>query len=150
MRKSILKLTIAAALAVPFGVANAVIATNHAPVCLAGVLKPGQTLTADLINAVNNGGVAGLPAAVASLIRGGADPALVVQAAVAYGGNPQAVVNAAMSTGVPKDWTVVRIAAIACGADPTTITEPAAFGGLAFPGTTPVPQSQGGDPVSPS
>jgi hypothetical protein len=40
---------------------------------------------------------------------------------------------------------------ISCGLDPTKIVPPAAFGGFSsFPGVMPVPQSLGGDPVSPS
>lgn len=132
--------------------AFAVVGISTGPVCLAGVVRPGQPISDALIKAVNSKGAAGLPAVVAELIRAGQNPASVVQAAVAYGGNPQAVVNAAMATGIPKDWNAIRIAAIACGADPTALTEPAGFGGVGFPGSAGMPQSEGGDqsPVSPS
>lgn len=154
MRKSMIYKAIAAvALSAPLS-AFAVVAVYTGPVCLSGVVQPGEGIAKELAAVANNPklGVKALPAEVAKLIRGGANPAVAVQTAVAYGADPQATINAAMGTKVPKDWTVLRVAAIACGADPTRITDPAGFGGVSFPTAATMPQSQGGDhtPVSPS
>ena len=141
----------AAALCAPLS-ACALLAVPNGPVCLAGnAVHADKTIARDLANVVDYQGPQALPAAVARLIRAGQNPAAVVQTAVAYGGNPKAIVDAAMATGVPRNFTVLRVAAIACGADPTLLTPPAGFGGFGgFPGVSPVPQSLGGDPVSPS
>jgi len=168
MRNSSLsKLFAAVAFALPAASAFAAVDTgSSALMCVPIAHTAAQSVIARGVSgaidkALKTGGKAAIPGAVAALIRAGNDPVTVVQYGIAYGGNPKAVVDAAMNTKVPKDFNALRIAAIGCGADPTTITPPAGFGGLGGlggPGTSPMMQSEGGDrpkltpqnPVSPS
>ncbi len=152
MRKStITKACAAAVLSAPLS-AFALLAVPNPPVCLAGnPVHVTRAVTQKLAHVANFEGTQKLPGEVATLINGGADPRAVVQTAIAYGGDPKAVVDAAIKTGVPKSFTALRVAAIACGADPTLLTPPAGFGGFGgVPGIITVPQSLGGDPASPS
>lgn len=152
MRKSTLtKACAAVVLSAPLS-AFALLAVPNGPVCLAGnPVHATRAVTLDLAHVADFEGPQALPSEVARLISSGADPSAVVQTAIAYGGNPKAVVDAAIKTGVPKSFAALRVAAIACGADPTLLTPPAGFGGFsASPNINPVPQSLGGDPVSPS
>lgn len=110
-----------------------------------------RSISAAMDKAVKSGGKAAIPATVTALIKAGNDPVTVVQYGIAYGGDHKAVVDAAKGIS-PAKYDAIRIAAIACGVDPTLITPPAGFGGLggSGPGTSPMIQSEGGDRPTPT
>ena len=64
---------------------------------------------------------------VDSLVRAGANPAVVTASAVSAGSDANAIVNSAVGAGAERK--VVVAAAIQAGADPTTITASSAAGG---------------------
>ncbi len=127
--------------------ANALLAVPHAPECISYTYKKDSVIYQKVAYVINTS--ADLEASLKQLVTEGYNPVIVAQGALAYGVPVNIVLKAIPMTS--SNFKEYRLVALSCGADPTKLVPAAGFGGFnSYPNLTVVPQSLGGDAVSPS